>query len=142
MSVQDISERSWQLLKLLIQRYIQDGQPVASKILAQDLGLSISPATIRNVMSDLEQAGYICSPHTSAGRIPTEQGYRLFVDDLLTTHSSNVLDFEELKEQINSRQDTNNLVQTTSSLLSDITKLAGIVTVPKCNQINLRRYLF
>ena len=77
------NERAQQLLKVLIQRFIQDGQPVGSRTLARKSGIELSPATIRNVMSDLEELGLIAAPHTSAGRIPTAQGYRLFVDSLI-----------------------------------------------------------
>ena len=77
------NERAQHLLRVLIQRYIQDGQPVGSRTLSKDSGLSLSPATIRNVMSDLEELGLVSAPHTSAGRIPTPQGYRMFVDTLV-----------------------------------------------------------
>ena len=77
------SERAQQLLKVLIQRFIRDGQPVGSRTLSRKSGIELSPATIRNVMSDLEELGLIAAPHTSAGRIPTAQGYRLFVDSLI-----------------------------------------------------------
>src|SRR5210317_1196495 len=77
------NERAQQLLKVLIQRFIRDGQPVGSRTLSRHSGMELSPATIRNVMSDLEELGLIASPHTSAGRVPTAQGYRLFVDSLI-----------------------------------------------------------
>ncbi len=77
------NERAQQLLKVLIQRFIKDGQPVGSRTLARKSGIELSPATIRNVMSDLEELGLIAAPHTSAGRVPTAQGYRLFVDSLI-----------------------------------------------------------
>jgi heat-inducible transcriptional repressor len=79
-----ISERALHFLKALIERHIRDGQPVGSRTLAKDTGLDLSPATVRNVMSDLEELGLVSSPHTSAGRVPTVSGYRLFVDSLLT----------------------------------------------------------
>ncbi|MDH4181435.1 MAG: heat-inducible transcriptional repressor HrcA, partial [Betaproteobacteria bacterium] len=79
-----LDDRSRQLLKTLIERYIADGQPVGSRALARISGLELSPATIRNVMADLEDMGFVSSPHTSAGRVPTPRGYRLFVDSLLT----------------------------------------------------------
>jgi heat-inducible transcriptional repressor len=79
-----ISERAQHFLKVLIERYIRDGQPVGSRTLAKDAGLDLSPATIRNVMADLEDLGLVASPHTSAGRVPTASGYRLFVDTLLS----------------------------------------------------------
>jgi heat-inducible transcriptional repressor len=78
-----LSDRAQQLLRALIENYIRDGQPVGSRTLSRDSGLSLSSATIRNVMADLEELGFVVSPHTSAGRIPTDKGYRLFVDSLL-----------------------------------------------------------
>src|ERR1700737_4381265 len=78
-----LSERAQHLLKILIASYIRDGQPVGSRVLSRDSGLQLSSATIRNVMADLEEYGFVASPHTSAGRIPTHQGYRFFVNTLL-----------------------------------------------------------
>ena len=83
MSEQVLSDRARLLLKTLIERHIRDGQPVGSKTLLEEAGLPVSAATVRNVMSDLEERGYLASPHTSAGRVPTSAGYRLFVDSLL-----------------------------------------------------------
>jgi len=80
-----LDDRARLLLKALVERYIADGQPIGSRTLSKASGLDLSPATIRNVMSDLEDRGLIVSPHTSAGRIPTARGYRLFVDTMLTT---------------------------------------------------------
>lgn len=80
----NLNERSQQLFKVLVEHYINDGQPVASKTLSNDEQINLSPATVRNVMADLENLGLIVSPHTSAGRVPTPQGYRLFVDNLVT----------------------------------------------------------
>ena len=79
-----LSDRAQTLLKILVERYIADGQPVGSRALSKYSGMELSPASIRNVMADLEEMGYIASPHTSAGRIPTPKGYRLFVDSLIT----------------------------------------------------------
>ena len=79
-----LDQRARTLLKILVERYIADGQPVGSRALSKFSGLDLSPATIRNVMADLEELGFIASPHTSAGRVPTPRGYRLFVDTLLT----------------------------------------------------------
>src|ERR687891_778662 len=80
---ESLNDRAQQLLKLLVQHYIRDGQPVGSRTLSRDVGLSLSAATIRNVMADLEELGFVTSPHTSAGRVPTDKGYRFFVDTLL-----------------------------------------------------------
>src|SRR6478672_12845253 len=79
-----LNERAQILLKTLVERYISDGQPVGSRALSKFSGLELSPASIRNVMADLEDMGFVASPHTSAGRVPTPRGYRFFVDTLLT----------------------------------------------------------
>ncbi|MCG7947937.1 MAG: heat-inducible transcriptional repressor HrcA, partial [Candidatus Thiodiazotropha taylori] len=79
-----VSERAQHFLKALIERYIKEGQPVGSRTLAKDTGLDLSPATVRNVLADLEDLGLVSSPHTSAGRVPTITGYRMFIDSLLT----------------------------------------------------------
>src|SRR6202012_30792 len=78
-----LNERAQRLLRILVESYIRDGQPVGSRSLSRDSGLNLSSATVRNVMADLEQLGFVASPHTSAGRIPTDKGYRFFVDTLL-----------------------------------------------------------
>src|ERR1019366_8116624 len=96
--------RAQTLLKALVERYIADGQPVGSRALAKISGLELSPATIRNIMSDLEEMGYVSSPHTSAGRIPTPRGYRIFVDTLLTVRA---LDESALESQMHSRLQSN-----------------------------------
>ena len=87
-----LDERAKTLLKTLVERYIADGQPVGSRTLSRASGLELSPATIRNVMADLEELGLIASPHTSAGRIPTARGYRLFVDTMLTARPTQLPD--------------------------------------------------
>src|SRR5499427_6145516 len=97
-----LSERAQQLLKLLIEHYIRDGQPVGSRTLSRDSGLSLSSATIRNVMADLEELGFVTSPHTSAGRVPTDRGYRFFVDALLRAEvpAAESSELRELREQL------------------------------------------
>ena len=130
-STSDISERAQQMLRALIDRYVADGQPVGSRTLAREAGLKLSPATIRNVMSDLEELGYVCSPHTSAGRIPTVQGYRFFVDTLLTVEPLDNRSVEKMRSGLDLDLSSKDLVQSASGLLSGITQLAGIVTLPK-----------
>src|SRR5688500_3570890 len=96
-----LSERAQHLLKILVESYIRDGQPVGSRTLSRESGLNLSSATIRNVMADLDQLGFVTSPHTSAGRIPTDKGYRLFVDSLLKLkplQESEVLDMQRRLE--------------------------------------------
>jgi heat-inducible transcriptional repressor len=119
------------MLRALIDRYVADGQPVGSRTLAREAGLKLSPATIRNVMSDLEDLGYVCSPHTSAGRIPTVQGYRFFVDTLLTVKPLDNRSVEKMRSGLDLDLSAKDLVQSASGLLSGITQLAGIVTLPK-----------
>jgi heat-inducible transcriptional repressor len=137
-----LPERSLHLFKLLVERFIEDGQPVGSRTLARDSELLLSPATIRNVMADLEELGLLHSPHTSAGRIPTVRGYRLFVDTLLRVNALNNREIERIAEELNPRQDLQSLLQRTSDMLSDITKLAGIVMVPRQEQNALKHVEF
>lgn len=130
-SAAEIPERAQHMLKVLIDRYIRDGQPVGSRTLAREAGLDLSPATIRNVMSDLEEMGYIKSPHTSAGRIPTVQGYRLFVDALINVKPLDAMYLEKMRSELGIRLATKELLESASGLLSGITALAGVVTVPR-----------
>jgi heat-inducible transcriptional repressor len=137
------SERAQHLLRVLIQRYIQDGQPVGSRTLSRDSGLDLSPATIRNVMSDLEDLGLVSAPHTSAGRIPTPQGYRLFVDTLVRYRQPKIVDIDLLRSKIRSKIDNSGaLMSSVSNLLSEFTKLAGVVTVPRGMHAALRQIEF
>jgi len=137
------NDRAQHLLRVLIQRFIRDGQPVGSRTLSKDSGLELSPATIRNVMSDLEEMGLVSAPHTSAGRIPTRQGYRLFVDTLVRYRAPKSDDMERLRTQISgSNDDTTQIVASVSRMLSDVTSLAGIVSVPRGQQATLRQIEF
>lgn len=138
-----ITERAQHFLKVLIERYIQDGQPVGSRTLARDSGLDLSPATIRNVMADLEDLGLIASPHTSAGRIPTASGYRLFVDSLLSLQPIEEKLVLQLQHELGLTLDPGaGIVQSASKMLSDMTRLAGVVMVPKRNQEKVRQIEF
>ncbi len=137
------SDRAQHLLRVLIQRYIRDGQPVGSRTLSKDSGLELSPATIRNVMSDLEDLGMVSAPHTSAGRVPTPKGYRLFVDTLVRYRSPGDVELDMLRSKIQDKVDEpGQLVSSVSSLLSEFTKLAGIVTVPQAQHAALRQIEF
>ena len=137
------NERAQHLLRVLIQRYIQDGQPVGSRTLSKDSSLELSPATIRNVMSDLEAMGLVSAPHTSAGRIPTPQGYRLFVDTLVRYRQPRDGDIDMLRSQIRSRVDNSGALMTSvSNLLSEFTSLAGVVTIPRGKHAALRQIEF
>jgi heat-inducible transcriptional repressor len=138
----DVNERAQYILKVLIERYIREGQPVGSRAIAADSPLALSPATIRNVMAELEAAGYVSSPHTSAGRVPTARGYRLFVDSLVTVKPLNAADICNSQQELNPNQDVNQLVLTTSRLLSQLTQFAGVVTVPRREKAILRQIEF
>jgi heat-inducible transcriptional repressor len=125
-----MNDRSRILLKTLIERYIDDGEPVGSRALAKFSGLDLSPASIRNIMADLEEMGYIASPHTSAGRIPTPRGYRLFVDNLLTVKPLEQVEISQLEGQLQAAN-TQKLVASASHLLSELTRFAGVVMTPR-----------
>lgn len=128
-----LSDRARQLLRVLVESYIRDGQPVGSRTLSRDSGLSLSSATIRNVMADLEELGFVSSPHTSAGRVPTDRGYRFFVDTLLRVQPVDQMAVEELRRHLGtgSYDSSKSLVATASQVLSNFTRLAGVVTVPR-----------
>jgi heat-inducible transcriptional repressor len=125
-----LNERAQLLLKTLVERYIADGQPVGSRALSKYSGLDLSPASIRNVMADLEEMGFIASPHTSAGRIPTPRGYRVFVDTLLTVKPLDTVEINQLEGQLQT-QNTQKLVASASQMLSELTHFAGVVATPR-----------
>jgi heat-inducible transcriptional repressor len=137
-----LNERAAILLKQLVASYIIDGQPVGSRKLAQDAGLDISSATIRNVMSGLEKNGLVMAPHTSAGRIPTEQGLRLFVDSLLEMQPIEEKLIIKLQQKLDPDKDVAELVKEASQLVSEMTQMAGIISVPKNTQAKLRHIEF
>lgn len=128
-----LGDRARQLLRVLVESYIRDGQPVGSRTLSRDSGLSLSSATIRNVMADLEELGFVASPHTSAGRVPTDRGYRFFVDTLLRVQPVDAQAIEELRRNLGSAsyESSKSLVASASQFLSNFTQLAGVVTVPR-----------
>ncbi len=139
---QVLNGRSLQLLKTLVERYINDGQPVGSRALSKDSDLNLSPATIRNVMADLEDLGLVHSPHTSAGRVPTVSGYRLFVDSLLTVKPLESKDLTRLHQGLSLSEDSGDAIGVASRLLSELTQMAGVVTLPKREQVCLRHIEF
>ncbi len=122
--------RAQTLLKTLIERYIVEGQPVGSRTLSKYSGLELSPATIRNVMADLEEMGFITSPHTSAGRVPTPRGYRLFVDSLLTVRPLDAHHVSEMKGALHPDA-PQRLISQASQLISELTRFAGVVIAPR-----------
>jgi heat-inducible transcriptional repressor len=125
-----LDERAKTLLKTLIERYISDGQPVGSRALSKLSGLDLSPATVRNVMADLEELGFIASPHTSAGRVPTALGYRFFVDSLLTVEPLESDKIHAIEGHLHPSQ-PQQLISSASQLLSGLTHFAGIVLTPR-----------
>jgi len=138
----DVGEREKKLLRALVDSYIKDGQPVGSKALARDSGLDISSATIRSIMSDLDALGLVCSPHTSAGRIPTTRGFRVFVDGMVTVKPPSLQDIENLKFKLNLNGAVEDLLGTVSSTLSEATNMAGVVMLPHREHVALRRIEF
>ena len=130
-----LTERAQHLLRVLVESYIREGQPVGSRNLSRDSGLNLSAATVRNVMADLEEYGFVTSPHTSAGRVPTDKGYRFFVDTLLRQRQRP--DDEQMLNELNQRleqegdRDPKALVAVASQMLSSLTHLAGVVTIPR-----------
>ena len=123
-----LDERAKTLLKTLVERYIADGQPVGSRTLSRASGLELSPATIRNVMADLEELGLIASPHTSAGRIPTARGYRLFVDTMLTAQP---LKLDAPTEAALAADQPQRVIANAAQLLSSLSSFVGVVTAPR-----------
>ena len=137
-----LSERAQHLLRVLVQRYIGSGQPVGSRTLSRDSGLDLSPATVRNVMADLEDLGLLRSPHVSAGRIPTVQGYRFFVDSLLKVAPIDDGVLAHLRSQLERKGERESLMDAATSLVSDVTHMAGIVTLPRQERLILRHVEF
>jgi heat-inducible transcriptional repressor len=138
----DLSPRAQHLLKKLVEQYIRDGAPVGSRTLSRDSGLELSAATVRNVMSDLEEMGLVVSPHTSAGRVPTVQGYRLFVDTMLTVEPPADEDVAYVRAELGLDPGREKVVQRASALLSEYTQLAGMVMLPRRDEVTLRQVEF
>ena len=125
-----LDDRAKMLLKALVERYIADGQPVGSRTLSRATGIDLSPATIRNVMSDLEELGLIVSPHTSAGRVPTARGYRLFVDTMLTVQREQIVTAQSLPPD-----QPQKVIANAAHLLSDLSSFVGVVMAPKRSSV-------
>jgi heat-inducible transcriptional repressor len=129
---EQLSERAQLLLKTLIENYIREGQPVGSRTLSRESGLNLSSATVRNVVADLEEHGFVASPHTSAGRVPTDKGYRFFVNTLLRVQPPGEADVQALQRAFESQSESPKaLVATASQILSSFTRLAGVVKLPR-----------
>jgi heat-inducible transcriptional repressor len=137
-----LDHRAQYLLKSLIERYITEGQPIGSRVLSKQPGLELSPATIRNVMADLEDLGYIASPHTSAGRIPTPKGYRFFVDSLMVVKPLEPGEIHRLEDELTSADRPQELVNSAAQLVSQLTQFAGVVITPKRREASFRHLEF
>jgi heat-inducible transcriptional repressor len=135
-----MKERDLILMKSLIESYVKQGTPIGSKALLQSSHLSVSPATVRNIMADLERQGLLLSPHTSAGRIPTTQGLRIFVDQLIQVRSLRSEVVEHVKRNLNPHQETKALLGNASNLLSDMTKMASLVQIP-CTPVSRLQHI-
>ncbi len=136
-----LDPRAQYLLKTLVERYIVEGQPVGSRVLSKQPGLELSPATIRNVMADLEEMGYIASPHTSAGRIPTAKGYRFFVDSLMVMKPLEQVEIHRLEGELTADR-PQQLMSAAASLLSQLTQFAGVVMTPRRREASFRHIEF
>ncbi len=140
-----LNERAEQVLKGLISLYISDGNPVGSRTLSRETDLALSPATIRNVMADLEEHGLIEAPHTSAGRVPTQKGYRFFINGLLNVGPMDERALSEIKERIRGVADPNDpksILTGATEMLSQITSFAGIVSIPGTSHAHIRQIEF
>ncbi|MCL2830309.1 MAG: heat-inducible transcriptional repressor HrcA [Betaproteobacteria bacterium] len=136
-----LDERSRILFKVLVEHYISEGHPVGSRALSKLSGLDLSPATIRNVMADLEDMGFVSSPHTSAGRVPTQRGYRMFVDTLLTVQPLEREKIETMEDRLH-RARPRELLNSASQLLSQLSHFAGIVLTPRYPAPKVRQIEF
>lgn len=138
----ELDPRARRLLRTLIAQHIRDGEPVGSRTLAKRSGLDVSPATIRNIMADLEEIGLVSAPHTSAGRVPTSQGYRVFVDSLLPMKPLREAEILQLRSLLPAGGGTQALLSNTSELLSAMSQFVGVVTVPQRSQFAFRHIDF
>jgi heat-inducible transcriptional repressor len=136
-----LDARAQHLLKTLVERYIAEGDPVGSRALSRFSGLELSPATVRNVMADLEEMGFIASPHTSSGRIPTPKGYRFFVDSLMVVQTLEQVEIHRLEEEFTAERPAE-LVSAAANLLSQLTHFAGVVAIPKRRDASFRHLEF
>lgn len=137
-----LDARARQLLRTLIARYIAEGQPIGSRTLAKASGLDVSPATIRNIMSDLEEFGLVVAPHTSAGRVPTSQGYRVFVDSLIEMQPLGEPELDQLRRELPTDVSTPDLLGSATLLLSEMTHFVGVVSVPNRAEFPFRHIDF
>ena len=137
-----LDARARSLLRSLISQYIAEGQPVGSRTLSKSSGLDVSPATIRNILADLEEAGLVAAPHTSAGRVPTSQGYRVFVDSLLEMRPLGEPQLDQLRRELPTGAATPALLGSATALLSEMTRFVGVVSVPRHDEFPFRHIDF
>lgn len=137
-----VGERAQHVFKVLVERYLSDGAPVASKTLATQPGVDVSSATVRTIMVELESRGLVSSPHTSAGRVPTTQGLRFFVDSLLSVQPLDPEGLRKLTDELNPDMSPTELIEAASGLLAEVTRMAGLVTLPRSVQVALRQVEF
>jgi len=140
--IREMGEREQQIFRLLVEQYIQDGSPVGSRTLSKMPGINVSAASVRNVMGDLEDLGLLKSPHTSAGRVPTSDGFRLFVDTMLEVRQLDEASVGDLKAALSPDRDEKALVEQASKYLSGFTNMAGVVTLPRRGSTILRQIEF
>ena len=138
----EVGERAQHLFKMLVEHYLAAGDPVGSKTLASTTGIAVSPATVRNIMADLEARGLVSSPHTSAGRVPTHRGLRFFVDSLISVQPMDARSVGRIRGTLDPDMTPHQLVEAASRLLSRVTHMAGVVTVPRPEQLSLRQVEF
>ena len=133
-SIEDLNERSREILRLIVDAYLETGAPIGSRTLSRRLGMSLSPATVRNVMADLEEAGLLSAPHTSAGRMPTQLGLRLFVDGLLEVGNLTADERSSIEAQCaGTDRSLEQMLTETTTALSGLSHCAGLVLVPKAD---------
>jgi heat-inducible transcriptional repressor len=137
-----LEPRASHLLKTLIDLYIADGQPVGSRVLTKQSGLDLSPATVRNIMADLEDMGFIASPHTSAGRVPTPRGYRFFIDSLMVVKPVARREIERMKGELKHDARPQKMLSTAATMLSQLSHFAGVVLTPKRREVAFRHLEF
>ena len=138
----DVDARAAQLFKSLVERYLVDGAPVASRTLASSAEVTVSSATVRNVMADLESRGLVASPHTSAGKVPTHRGLRFFIDSLISVRPLDRRGVGRIRGGLDPDMPPNELALTASRLLSQVTRMAGVVTMPRPEHTSLRQVEF
>src|SRR5262249_52169993 len=138
----ELSQRARQVLYHAVTEYVTTGVPVGSRTLAKKSGLDLSPASIRNVLSDLEEAGFLVQPHTSAGRVPTDKAFRLFIDALMEVRELSREDGARIRERFAQIEPGTNVMRETGKLLSDLTGTAAVVVAPRIETQSLKHLRF